>query len=183
MEAFGQIDVVFCNAGISTPAVSISEVTLHDWNRALSTNLTASFLCSREAFRYMSKGSSLGRGQGGRIVLNGSISAHVPRPNSSPYTSSKHGVSGLAKSLSLDGRKHDIIVSQIDIGNAASEITGRMARGPGVEQADGSFKLEPLMDVKHAANEVVHIVEMPLSVNVQTVTIQASKMPNYVGRG
>ncbi|PWN99859.1 NAD(P)-binding protein [Tilletiopsis washingtonensis] len=179
-EQLGQIDLVFCNAGVSTAAVPLFDLPLADWNKAVSTNLTATFLCAREAFRYMSPERG---GKGGRIIVNGSISAAVPRPHSAPYTASKHGCTGLTKSLALDGRAHNIAVSQIDIGNASSDMTERMRTGPGVMQADGSLRQEPVMDREHAAREVVHIAEMPLSVNVQFVTIQATKMPSMIGRG
>ncbi|CAO1629882.1 unnamed protein product [Parajaminaea phylloscopi] len=178
--ANSRVDLVFCNAGVSPPSVPIEELQLADWNTAINSNLTASFLCAREAVRRM---KPIG---GGRIIINGSISAHVPRPDSAPYTASKHGLTGLTKSLALDGRKYNISVSQIDIGNATSDMTVRMQAnqgGPGVKQADGSFCHEAVMDREYAAQEVVHIAELPLEVTKLFVVIQATGMPSMVGRG
>ncbi|CAO1625306.1 unnamed protein product [Jaminaea pallidilutea] len=177
MSINGHIDLVFCNAGVSPPSVTLAEMTLSDWRSAIDTNLTASFLCAREAFRRMKDHG------GGRIILNGSISAHTPRPDSAAYTASKHGLTGLTKSLALDGREFNISVSQIDIGNAASDMTARMTTGPGVKQADGSYKHEAVMDREYAAREVVSIAELPLEVTKLFVVIQATAMPSMVGRG
>ncbi|KAJ1583606.1 hypothetical protein NDA12_001576 [Ustilago hordei] len=178
-DKFGRVDLVFCNAGISPPNVPLAEQKLSDWQATVDVNLTAPYLCSREAFRYMEKQQP----QGGRIIINGSISAHAPRPFSSPYTATKTAMNGLTKSLSLDGRKFNIAVTQIDIGNAASEMTAKIKSGPGVPQADGSMRHEPIMDREWVGKEIVHIAEMPLGVNVANVTIQATNMPSHVGRG
>ncbi|KAJ1031834.1 hypothetical protein NDA13_002220 [Ustilago tritici] len=178
-EKFGRVDLVFCNAGISPPNVPLAEQKLSDWQATVDVNLTAPYLCAREAFRYMEKQQP----QGGRIIINGSISAHAPRPFSSPYTATKTAMNGLTKSLSLDGRKFNIAVTQIDIGNAASEMTAKIKSGPGVPQADGSMRHEPTMDREWVGKEIVHIAEMPLGVNVANVTIQATNMPSHVGRG
>ncbi len=173
---FGRLDVVFNNAGAALPATSTGDVTLADWRRVLSVNLDGAFLIARGAFRLMRDQ----RPQGGRIINNGSISAHVPRMGSAAYTASKHGVAGLTKALSLDGRPHDIACCQIDIGNAASDMTQAMTRG--VPQADGALRVEPVIDVAHVARAVVQMADIPLDVNMQTVTIMATKMP-YIGRG
>ncbi|GAK62416.1 3-oxoacyl-ACP reductase [Moesziomyces antarcticus] len=178
-EKFGRIDLVFCNAGISPPNVPLAEQKLSDWQATVDVNLTAAWLCAREAYRYMEKQSP----QGGRIIINGSISAYAPRPNTSPYTATKTAMTGLTKSLSLDGRKFNIAVTQIDVGNAASEMTAKMKEGPGVPQADGSMRHEPTMDREWVGKEIVHIAEMPLSVNIGNVVIQATNMPSHVGRG
>jgi NAD(P)-dependent dehydrogenase (short-subunit alcohol dehydrogenase family) len=173
---FGRLDVLFNNAGIGAPPVDIDELSLEQWKAVVDTNLTGSFLCAREAFRIMKTQSP----RGGRIINNGSISAYAPRPNSAPYTATKHAISGLTKSLALDGRKYDITASQLDIGNAATEMTERMTAG--VMQANGTMAIEPRMNVKHVADAVVHIANLPLEANVLFMNIMASKMP-FVGRG
>ncbi|KTT10945.1 3-oxoacyl-ACP reductase [Pseudomonas oryzihabitans] len=173
---YGRLDLLFNNAGVGAPAVSIDELELDAWHRAVNTNLTGVFLCSRAAFALMREQSP----RGGRIINNGSISAHTPRPFSAPYTATKHAVAGLTKALALDGRAFDIACGQIDIGNAATEMTERMANG--VLQADGSTAVEPRMDVKHVADAVRYMASLPLDANVQTLTVMATKMP-YVGRG
>jgi NAD(P)-dependent dehydrogenase (short-subunit alcohol dehydrogenase family) len=175
-EAFGRVDVLFNNAGSNTPAIPMEELTAEQWNAVVGANLTGSFLCSQEAIRMMKRQEP----RGGRIINNGSISAHVPRPHSAPYTATKHAITGLTKSISLDGRPWDIVCSQIDIGNAASEMTQRMTSG--VLQANGSTAVEPRMDVKHVAESVLYMANLPLDVNVQFVTIMATKMP-FIGRG
>ncbi|MAM81426.1 MAG: 3-oxoacyl-ACP reductase [Gammaproteobacteria bacterium] len=175
-ETFGRLDVLFNNAGSAAPALPIDELTLEQWQEVVNSNLTGTFLCTQNAFRLM----KTQKPKGGRIINNGSISAHVPRPYSSPYTATKHGVTGLTKSTSLDGRPHNIVCSQIDIGNALTEMTARMTDG--VPQADGSVRPEATMDVAHVANAVVQIATMPLSANVQFMTIMASGMP-FIGRG
>jgi NAD(P)-dependent dehydrogenase (short-subunit alcohol dehydrogenase family) len=173
---FGRVDLVFNNAGINAPGIPLEDLTVEQWKSVVDTNLTGPFLCTQEAFRVMKSQSP----QGGRIINNGSISAHAPRPNSSPYTATKHAITGLTKSTSLDGRKYDIACGQIDIGNAATEMASRMANG--VPQADGRIAPEPLMDVQHVADTIVHMAGMPLETNVQFVTVMATKMP-FVGRG
>ena len=175
-ETFGRLDVVFNNAGINAPGVPLEELTLDQWKAVVDINLTGMFLCIQEAFRAMKDQDP----QGGRIINNGSISAHAPRPNSAPYTATKHGVTGLTKCASLDGRKYDIACSQIDIGNAMTELAARMAKG--VPQADGSIKAEAMMNVREVASAVVYMASMPLDTNVQFMTIMATKMP-FVGRG
>ncbi|MCP3022193.1 SDR family oxidoreductase [Cupriavidus basilensis] len=175
-EHFGRLDVLFNNAGINAPAVSIDELSVAQWKAVLDTNLTGVFLCSRAAFALMKSQSP----RGGRIINNGSISAHSPRPNTVPYTATKHAITGLTKSLSLDGRAFDIACGQIDIGNAATDMASRMARG--VPQANGEIAPEPLMDVAHVASSVVHMANLPLDANVQFMTVMATKMP-FVGRG
>jgi len=175
-EAFGRLDVLFNNAGTGAPPVLMEDLTYEQWKAVVDVNLTGMFLCMQEAFKLM-KGQSP---RGGRIINNGSISAHAPRPNSAPYTATKHAVTGLTKCGSLDGRKYDIACGQIDIGNAASEMTARMATG--VAQADGSVKPEPRMDLEHVASAVLYMARLPLDTNVQFMTIMASKMP-FVGRG
>ena len=173
---FGRLDVLFNNAGVSAPGVPIEDLTFEAWNTTVSVNLTGAFLCAQAAFRLMKDQEP----RGGRIINNGSISAYTPRPNHVPYTATKHAITGITKCIALDGRKHDIACSQIDIGNAATEMTDRMAQG--VMQADGARKVEPRMDVKHVANLVVHLASLPLDVNVLFTTIMATKMP-FVGRG
>jgi len=168
--------VLFNNAGTGAPAVPFEDLTLEQWQTVVDANLTGSFLCTQEAFRIMKDQTP----QGGRIINNGSISAHVPRPFSAPYTSTKHAITGLTKSTALDGRQYNIASSQIDIGNAVTPMTERMTKG--VPQPDGSTKVEPRMDVEHVANAVVHIADMPLDANVQFMTIMATKMP-FIGRG
>jgi len=173
---FGRLDVLFNNAGVGAPGVNIEELTFEQWKNVVDINLTGVFLCTQEAIRIMKDQSP----RGGRIINNGSISAHAPRPNSGPYTATKHAVTGLTKSTSLDGRKHDIACGQIDIGNAHTEMAARMANG--VPQANGEIAIEPLMDVVHVANAVVHMASLPLDANVQFMTVMATKMP-FVGRG
>ena len=173
---FGRLDVLFNNAGTGAPAVPLEDLPFEQWKKVVDANLTGSFLCTQAAIRIMKDQDP----RGGRIINNGSISAHAPRPNSAPYTSTKHAITGLTKSTSLDGRKYDIACSQIDIGNALTEMAARMAKG--VPQANGETAIEPLMDVQHVANAVVHIANLPLDVNVQFMTIMATKMP-FVGRG
>ncbi len=173
---FGRLDVVFNNAGISLPATEIADISWEDWRRVVSVNLDGAFLIARGAFAMMREQSP----KGGRIINNGSISAQVPRVGSVPYTTTKTAITGLTRTLSLDGRKHDIACGQIDIGNAASDMTDAMTKG--VPQADGSLKPEPVMDVARVADAVVHMASLPLSANVQFMTIMATKMP-YIGRG
>jgi len=171
-RAFGRLDVLFNNAGVSAPG----DLTLEQWRNVVDINLTGMFLCMQEAFKLMKDQTP----RGGRIINNGSISAHAPRPNSAPYTATKHAVTGLTKCGSLDGRKYDIAVGQIDIGNASTEMAARMASG--VPQANGQVAIEPLMDVANVANAVVHMASLPLDANVQFMTVMATKMP-FVGRG
>lgn len=173
---FGRLDVLFNNAGIFARAVSLEDLTPEEWQAAVDVNITGAFLCTRAAFRIMKDQSP----RGGRIINNGSISAHAPRPNAVSYTTTKHAMTGLTKATSLDGRKYDIACGQIDIGNAASEMTAVM--GKGVLQADGSTKPEPLMDVQHVAQAVVYMAGLPLEANVQFMTVMATKMP-FIGRG
>jgi len=175
-EAFGRLDLLFNNAGTGAPAVPLEELTYEQWKTVVDTNLTGVFLCTQEAFKIMKSQEP----RGGRIINNGSISAHAPRPNSAPYTATKHAITGLTKATALDGRKYDIACCQIDIGNAATDLASRMAAG--VPQADGSVRPEPLMDVEHVAQAIVFMASMPLETNVQFMTIMATKMP-FVGRG
>jgi NAD(P)-dependent dehydrogenase (short-subunit alcohol dehydrogenase family) len=175
-EAFGRLDLLFNNAGIGAPAVGLEDLPFEKWKAVLDTNLTGAFLCTQQAIRIMKSQTPMG----GRIINNGSISAHAPRPNSAPYTSTKHAITGLTKSTSLDGRKYDIACGQIDIGNALTDLAARMASG--VPQANGTIAVEPLMDVEHVANAIVHMASLPLDTNVQFMTIMATKMP-FVGRG
>lgn len=175
-EAFGRVDVLFNNAGTNAPAIPMEDLTFEQWNRVVGTNLTGAFLCAQEAMRIMKAQQP----RGGRIINNGSISAHVPRPHSAPYTATKHAMTGLTKSISLDGRPWDIACGQIDIGNAASEMTERMTTG--VLQANGTTAVEPRMDVRHVAEAVLYMAELPLDVNVQFMTVMATKMP-FIGRG
>jgi len=172
---FGRIDLLFNNAGVSVGG-PFEDLTLAQWQEVVDVNLTGSFLCAQAAFRAMKMQAP----RGGRIINNGSISAHSPRPNSAPYTATKHAITGLTKSLSLDGRKYDIACGQIDIGNAATEMAERMARG--VPQANGSIAVEPLMDVAHVASAVLYMASLPLDANVQFMTVMARDMP-FVGRG
>jgi NAD(P)-dependent dehydrogenase (short-subunit alcohol dehydrogenase family) len=175
-EAFGRLDVLFNNAGTSAPGVSMEDLTFEQWSTVVSVNLTGAFLCAQQAIRIMKSQQP----RGGRIINNGSISAHSPRPNSAPYTATKHAITGLTKSLSLDGRKYDIACGQIDIGNAATDMTERMTEG--VAQADGTRAPEPRMDVKLVAEAVLYMANLPLEANVQFMTVMATKMP-FVGRG
>jgi NAD(P)-dependent dehydrogenase (short-subunit alcohol dehydrogenase family) len=175
-QVFGRLDLLFNNAGVGAPPVPMEELTFEQWQNVVNINLTGSFLCAQQAIRLMKAQSP----QGGRIINNGSISAHAPRPNSAPYTATKHAITGLTKSISLDCRKYDIACGQIDIGNAQTELAARMAKG--VPQANGEIAIEPLMDVNHVADSVVHMAALPLSTNVQFMTIMATKMP-FVGRG
>ena len=173
---FGRLDLLFNNAGTGAPAIPMDELTVEQWKAVVDVNLTGVFLCTQQAFRLMKSQSP----RGGRIINNGSISAYAPRPFSAPYTATKHAITGLTKATSLDGRAHDIACGQIDIGNAASEMTQRMTTG--VPQANGSMLVEPRMDVKHVAEAVVHMASLPLEANVQFMTVMATKMP-FVGRG
>jgi NAD(P)-dependent dehydrogenase (short-subunit alcohol dehydrogenase family) len=175
-DAFGRLDLLFNNAGIGAPAVPLEDVTVEQWQAVVDVNLTGAFLCTQQAFRLMK--SQIPRG--GRVINNGSISAHVPRPQSAAYTATKHAITGLTKSTSLDGRRYDIACGQIDIGNAATEMAARMARG--VPQANGEIAVEPLLDVDHVARAVVYMASLPLEANVQFMTVMATKMP-FIGRG
>ena len=175
-DAFGRLDVLFNNAGISGRAVPLEDLTYEQWKAVVDTNLTGTFLCTQEAFKIMKSQEP----RGGRIINNGSISAHSPRPNSAPYTASKHGVTGLTKVTSLDGRKYDIACGQIDIGNAATEMAETMKKG--VPQANGTIALEPTMDPADVARAVVYMASLPLDANVQFMTVMATKMP-FIGRG
>jgi NAD(P)-dependent dehydrogenase (short-subunit alcohol dehydrogenase family) len=175
-ETFGRLDVLFNNAGVGAPGVNLEELTFEQWKNVVDINLTGAFLCTQQAMLIMKDQSP----RGGRIINNGSISAHAPRPNSAPYTSTKHAITGLTKSTSLDGRKYDIACGQIDIGNAHTELAARMAKG--VPQANGQIAVEPLMDVQHVASAVVYMASLPLEANVQFMTVMATKMP-FVGRG
>jgi NAD(P)-dependent dehydrogenase (short-subunit alcohol dehydrogenase family) len=175
-DAWGRLDVLFNNAGMGAPAIPMEELTWEQWKQVVDINLHAMFLCSQEAIRIMKAQQP----RGGRIINNGSISAHAPRPYSAPYTATKHAVTGLTKCISLDGRKDDIACSQIDIGNAATEMTDRMTRG--VPQANGTTMVEPRMDVAHVGSAVLYMANLPLDANVQFMTIMATKMP-FVGRG
>ncbi len=173
---FARLDVLFNNAGMGAPAIPMDELTFAQWSAVVNVNLTGAFLCAQQAMRWMKTQTP----QGGRIINNGSISAHVPRPNSAPYTATKHAITGLTRSISLDGRPFHIACSQIDIGNAATEMTERMAAG--VLQANGETIVEPRMDVKHVANAVVYMANLPLDANVQFMTVMATNMP-FIGRG
>jgi NAD(P)-dependent dehydrogenase (short-subunit alcohol dehydrogenase family) len=175
-QAWARVDLLFNNAGVGTPGVPIEDLTLEQWRAVVDTNLTGMFLCIQQAFRRMKAQTP----RGGRIINNGSISAHVPRPNSAPYTATKHAVTGLTRSASLDGRRYDIACGQIDIGNAATELAQRMAKG--VPQANGEVAPEPLMDLDHVARAVVYMASLPLDANVQFMTVMATRMP-YIGRG
>lgn len=175
-EEFARLDVLFNNAGVGAPGIPMEDLTFEQWNKVVSINLTGAFLCAQEAIKLMKAQDP----RGGRIINNGSISAHTPRPNSAPYTATKHALTGLTKCLSLDGRKYDIACGQIDIGNAATEMTDRMAKG--VPQADGTRVPEPQMDARHVADAVVYMANLPLSANVQFMTVMATKMP-FIGRG
>ena len=175
-EAFGRLDVLFNNAGIGAPGIPMEELTYDQWNAVVQVNLTGAFLCAQQAIRMMKAQQP----RGGRILNNGSISAYSPRPNSAPYTAAKHAITGLTKSISLDGRNFDIACSQIDIGNAATELTARMATG--IVQANGSTMAEPRLDLKHVADAIVYMANLPLDANVQFMTVMATKMP-FIGRG
>jgi NAD(P)-dependent dehydrogenase (short-subunit alcohol dehydrogenase family) len=173
---FGRLDVLFNNAGVNAPGMPLEELTLAQWQAVVDTNLTGPFLCTQEAFKLMKDQEP----RGGRIINNGSISAHAPRPNSIAYTATKHAITGLTKTASLDGRKYDIAVGQVDIGNALTEMAQRMTQG--VPQADGSIQIEQVMDVNHVASSVLHMASLPIEANVLFLTVMASKMP-FVGRG
>jgi len=175
-EKFGRLDLIFNNAGMGAPAMPMEDLPLEKWNEVVAANLTGTFLCCQEAVRIMKAQDP----KGGRIIINGSISAHAPRPMSIAYTATKHAMTGITKTLSLDLRKHDIAVCQIDIGNAATEMTERMTKG--VMQANGEMGIEPRMDVKHVASAIAYMASLPLDANVQFMTIMATKMP-FVGRG
>ena len=175
-ESFGRLDLLFNNAGIPAPAVLLEDLTYEQWQAVVDVNLTGSFLCTREAFRMMKSQDPMG----GRIINNGSVSAQVPRVNSAPYTSTKHAITGLTRSTSLDGRKYNIACGQIDIGNALTKMTGRMQKG--VPQANGTVMVEPNMDVDDIADAVLYMASLPLGANVQFMTVMATKMP-LVGRG
>lgn len=176
VDKFGRVDVLFNNAGTGAPASPLEELTFEQWQKVVDVNLTGPFLCTQQAFRVMKAQDPMG----GRIINNGSISATAPRPNSAPYTATKHAISGLTKSTALDGRKYNIACSQIDIGNAETEMASRMAKG--VPQANGEVAIEPLMDVQHVADAVVHMANLPLESNILFMTIMATQMP-FVGRG
>ena len=173
---FGRLDLLFNNAGVFSRPVPLEDLPYEEWQAAVAVNLTGTFLCTQEAFKIMKSQSP----RGGRIINNGSISAHSPRPNSAPYTATKHAITGLTKAAALDGRKYDIACGQIDIGNAGTEIT--QAIGQGAQQAHGGIEAEPIMDVRHVAEAVLHMASLPLSTNVLNMTIMATKMP-FVGRG
>jgi len=175
-QAFGRLDVLFNNAGQGAPAVPMEDLTFEQWQTVVNVNLTGSFLCAQQAIKLMKNQDP----KGGRIINNGSISAYAPRPDSVPYTSTKHAITGLTRCIAMDGRKHDIACGQIDIGNAATDMAARMADG--VPQANGQIAVEPLMDVQHVADAVVHMASLPLDANVLFMTVMATKMP-FVGRG
>jgi NAD(P)-dependent dehydrogenase (short-subunit alcohol dehydrogenase family) len=175
-EVFGRLDVLFNNAGVGAPPLPLENLSYEQWKTVVDINLTGAFLCTQEAFKLMKAQEP----RGGRIVNNGSISAHAPRPNSAPYTATKHALTGLTKATALDGRKYDIACGQIDIGNAETELTARMAQG--VPQANGQIAVEPLMDVAHVADAVLYMANLPLDANVQFMTVMATKMP-FIGRG
>jgi NAD(P)-dependent dehydrogenase (short-subunit alcohol dehydrogenase family) len=175
-EEFGRLDVLFNNAGVNAPAIPMEDLSFDQWKSVVDINLTGAFLCAQQAIKLMKSQSP----KGGRIINNGSISAHVPRPMSAPYTSTKHAITGLTRSISLDGRKHDIACGQIDIGNALTEMAQRMTEG--VPQANGSVEIEPTMDVENVASAVVYMAGLSLDANVQFMTIMATEMP-FIGRG
>lgn len=175
-EEFGRLDLLFNNAGTNAPGIPMEELTYEQWSAVVSVNLTGAFLCAQEAIKIMKAQHP----RGGRIINNGSISSHVPRPNSAPYTATKHAITGLTKCISLDGRKYNIACSQIDIGNAATQMTERMTAG--VPQANGTTMVEPRMNVKHVAEAVLYMASLPLDANVQFMTLMASSMP-FIGRG
>jgi NAD(P)-dependent dehydrogenase (short-subunit alcohol dehydrogenase family) len=175
-DAFGRLDLLFNNAGIGAPGVPMEDLSYEQWSAVVAVNLTGPFLCAQHAIRMM----KAQRPQGGRIINNGSLSAHAPRVNSAPYTATKHAITGLTKSIALDGRAFDIVCGQIDIGNAGTEMTGRMAAG--VQQASGATIPEPTMDVRHVADAIVYMASLPLDANVLFLTVMATKMP-FIGRG
>jgi len=175
-ETFGRLDLLFNNAGVSSPRALLEDLTHEQWKAVVDTNLTGTFLCTQEAFRIMKDQEP----RGGRIINNGSISAHVPRPNSAPYTATKHAITGLTKSTALDGRKYDIACGQINVGNAETELAAGMKNG--VPQANGAIAVEPTMDVQHVARAVVYMASLPLDANAQFLTVMATKMP-FIGRG
>jgi NAD(P)-dependent dehydrogenase (short-subunit alcohol dehydrogenase family) len=175
-ETFGRLDVLFNNAGIGAPAGPLEDLPFEQWKAVVDTNLTGSFICTQEAFKIMKAQTP----RGGRIINNGSISAHAPRPGSVAYTSTKHAITGLTKTTSLDGRKYDIACGQIDVGNAETPMTARMKKG--VPQPNGTVEIEPVMDVENVANAVVYMASLPLDANVLFLTVMATKMP-FVGRG
>ena len=176
--SFGRLDLLFNNAGMGAPPVNFEDLSLEQWQAVVDTNLTGPFLCTQHAFRIMKDQTP----RGGRIINNGSISAHAPRPFSSAYTSTKHAITGLTKATNLDGRMYDIAVGQVDIGNAATPMTDRMVAGPGVMQPDGTMKQEPRMDAKAVGDAVAYMASLPLDANVLFMTVMATKMP-FVGRG
>jgi len=175
-DAFGRLDLLFNNAGVAAPGVPLEDLTVDQWRRVVDTNLNGAFYCTQHAFRLMKNQTP----RGGRIINNGSISASVPRPRSAPYTATKHAITGLTKSTSLDGRAYDIACGQIDIGNAGTDLTAKMSKG--VPQANGEIAVEPVMDVRHVARAVVYMASLPLDANVQFMTVMATKMP-FIGRG
>jgi len=175
-ETFGRLDLLFNNAGVGAPPIPLEDLTYEQWKTVVDINLTGAFLCTQEAFKLMKNQSP----PGGRIINNGSISAHVPRPDSAPYTATKHAITGLTKSTALDGRKYNIACGQIDIGNAATEMVARMKKG--TPQANGEIAVEPTMDVEHVARAVVYMASLPLEANVQFMTVMATRMP-FIGRG
>ena len=175
-QAFGRLDLLFNNAGTNAPGVSLEDLSFEQWTNVVNVNLTGVFLCTQEAFRLMKAQTPMG----GRIINNGSISAHAPRPGSAPYTATKHAVTGLTRSTSLDGRKYNIACGQIDIGNALTEMAARMTKG--VPQADGGIQVEPVMDVANVGKTVAHMASLPMEANVQFVTVMATNMP-FIGRG
>ena len=175
-QAWGRLDLVFNNAGLNAPGVPLEDLPVEKWLAVVNTNLTGAFLCTQQAFRMMKAQDPMG----GRIINNGSISAHVPRPDSAPYTASKHGITGLTKTTALDGRKYDIACCQIDVGNAMTELAARMSKG--VKQANGEIRAEPMIDVEDVGRTLLHMANQPLNVNLFTVTIMATKMP-FAGRG
>jgi NAD(P)-dependent dehydrogenase (short-subunit alcohol dehydrogenase family) len=175
-EKAGRLDLLFNNAGTGAPPIPLEDLTFEQWRSVVDVNLTGAFLCTQEAIKLM-KGQDP---RGGRIINNGSISAHAPRPNSAPYTATKHAITGLTKSTSLDGRKYEVACGQIDIGNAATEMTRRMSDG--VLQANGTLEIEPRIDLRHVAQAILYMASLPLDANVQFMTVMATKMP-FVGRG
>lgn len=175
-QVFGRLDLLFNNAGISSPRALLEDLSYEQWQAVVETNLTGAFLCTQEAFKLMKEQDP----RGGRIINNGSISAHTPRPNSAPYTSTKHAISGLTKATALDGRKYDIACGQIDVGNADTDLAAKMKDG--MPQANGIIAVEPTMDVQHVARAVAYMASLPLDANVQSLTVMATKMP-FIGRG